>query len=149
MRDFEIEEIKDELNMEVLNELLTESILEGFRHITRLVEDYKKGTNRFDQYDEALFVCLVDERVVGICGLNRDPHYGEGIGRVRRLYVLNEFRRHNVGRKLTEAVIQKAKTCNRRLVLKTDNPNAEKFYKSLGFIEAVGDEKVTHYLELT
>lgn len=128
---------------------MTESDLEGFRHITRLVEDYKDGTNRFDLQDEALFLCLLGNRVIGICGLNRDPYYGEGVGRVRRLYVLREFRRHKIGRKLTEAVIHKAKNYNRRLILKTDNPDASEFYKTLGFIEVIGDDKMTHYIELT
>ncbi|OXM82451.1 GNAT family N-acetyltransferase [Paenibacillus rigui] len=149
MRDFEIIEIKDGLNTEPVNELLTESMMEGFRHISRLVEDYRNGTNRFDHNDEALFLCLLDNRVIGICGLNRDPYYGDGVGRVRRLYVLKEYRRHNIGRKLTEAVIQKARNYYKRLVLKTDNPNASKFYKTLGFNEVSGDEKMTHYLELT
>jgi GNAT superfamily N-acetyltransferase len=149
MRDFKIIEIKDGLNTEALNELLVESMLEGFRHITRLVEDYTNGTNRFDHNDEALFLCLLDNRVIGICGLNRDPYYGDGVGRVRRLYILKEFRRLNIGSKLTKAVIQRAGNYYRRLVLKTDNPKASKFYKTLGFNEVLGDEKITHYLELT
>ncbi|MGM1048054.1 MAG: GNAT family N-acetyltransferase [Bacillota bacterium] len=133
---------------EDLTELLAQSTAEGFRHINRLINDYITGINRFQNEDEALFECRVQNRVIGICGLNRDPYSEEVIGRVRRLYVLKEFRRYGIGRRLTEEVINTAKSHYRKLVLKTDNPNASEFYKALGFKEVMDDEKVTHYLEL-
>ncbi|MDL1163734.1 GNAT family N-acetyltransferase [Yersinia pestis] len=86
--------------------------------------------------------------VIGICGLNRDPYSGGSIGRIRRLYVLKEFRRHGAGRRLVEAVIHKASSHYTKLVLKTDNPKAAEFYKNLGFKEIADDEIVTHELEL-
>lgn len=148
MKDYVIQEIHEELKVELLNELLTESVSEGFRHITRLVEEYKSGANRFNQEGEALFLCLIGHRVIGICGLNRDPYNGIEVGRLRRLYVLKEFRRCSIGRKLTEAVIHKSQTNFTRLVLKTDNPQASRFYSALDFIEVHSDKNITHYLEI-
>lgn len=148
MKNYVIQEIHEELNLELLDELLTESVSEGFRHITRFVEEYKSGANQFNKDGEALFLCFSDTKVIGICCLNRDPFYGEGVGRLRRLYVLKEFRRHCIGRELTEAVIHKSRTFYSRLVLKTDSPQARKFYNALNFMEAHSDENITHYLDI-
>jgi hypothetical protein len=60
--------------------LVEESTSEGFRHIKRLVADYEAGTNKFDGDGEALFIAIKDGYIVGVCGLNKDPH-------VRRLII--------------------------------------------------------------
>ena len=137
-----------ELDAVDIAELLTESKREGFRNIHRLVNEYNEGINRFQHEDEALFQCRVGQRVIGICGLNRDPYSDGSIGRIRRLYVLKEFRSHGAGRRLVEAVIQKASSHYSKIVLRTDNPKAASFYKKLGFRELKDVELVTHELEL-
>lgn len=131
-----------------LTELLTESQEEGFRNIHRLVHEYHKRINTFHHENEALFECRVGHRVIGICGLNRDPYANGSIGRIRRLYVLKEFRNQGVGRRLVEAVIRKASSHYTKLVLKTDNPKASAFYKKLGFREIAVGGLVTHELVL-
>lgn len=146
MKNIIIQEVTELVSAD-LNEILAESTEEGFRHISRLVEEYITGTNRFDQNSEALFECRMNHRVIGICGLNKDPYTEANIGRVRRLYVLKEFRRHGVGRRLVEAVMDTASRHYSKLVLKTDNPKAGEFYKNLGFREIQDDELVTHELE--
>jgi len=136
-------------NHDELVPMLAESSSEGFRHIERLIHEYETGINTFEQEGEALFECRMHDKVVGICGLNRDP-YSEMIdtGRIRRLYVMREFRRHGVGRRLMDAVIQKAENHYARLVLYTDQPVAGFFYRDLGFREVTSMEKITHVLEL-
>ncbi|PQP83114.1 GNAT family N-acetyltransferase [Paenibacillus sp. PCH8] len=136
-------------NRDELVAMLAESSSEGFRHIGRLIHEYESGINTFEQEDEALFECRIHDKVVGICGLNRDP-YSEvtDTGRIRRLYVMREFRRHGVGRRLIDAVILKAENHYARLVLYTDQPVAGFFYHTLGFSEVTGREKITHVLEL-
>ncbi|MBU5344270.1 GNAT family N-acetyltransferase [Paenibacillus lautus] len=136
----------DDLGAIDIAELLTESKREGFRNIHRLVNDYNEGSNRFQHEDEALFECRVGHRVIGICGLNRDPYSDGSIGRIRRLYVLKEFRHYGAGRRLVEAVIQKASSHYSKLVLRTDNPKAADFYMKLGFKEVKGDVRITHEL---
>lgn len=80
--------------------------------------------------------------------MHKEGTYTESIGRIRRLYVLKEFRRHGAGRRLVEAVIHKASSHYSKLVLRTDNPKAASFYKKLGFRELEDVGLVTHELEL-
>jgi len=131
-----------------LDELVTESSREGFRHIRRLVKEYASGVNRFDREHEALFACRSGGRIIGICGLNQVSDFGGDIGRVRRMYVLPEFRRQGVGRMLMQAVIQTAGHHYSRLVLRTDQPHAGDFYISLGFSEFPQHLNITHSLKL-
>lgn len=131
-----------------LTEILNESTREGFRHIHRLIHDYNEGINRFQLDNEVLFDCRIDHRVIGVCGLNQDPFSNKDIGRIRRLYVLEEFRGQGVGKRLVEAVIHKARGHYSKLVLRTDNPRAGEFYLGLGFRELQNDEQITHELDL-
>lgn len=131
-----------------LDELVSESSREGFRHIRRLVDEYISGVNRFDRNHEALFVCRSEGRIIGICGLNQTPDSGGDTGRVRRMYVLPEFRRQGVGRMLMQAVIQAAADHYSWLVLRTDQTQAGDFYISLGFSESPQHLNITHCLKL-
>jgi GNAT superfamily N-acetyltransferase len=141
-----IEEV-NYLNFDNITQLLNQSQEEGFRHIVRLVNDYLSGTNRFNKPGEALFIAFDEEVTVGICGLNLDPFTNGHVGRVRRLYVLPEYRNHGIGRRLIEEIIGKANDIYDQLVLKTDSEKASKFYKSLGFKE-VNNSNSTHILNL-
>jgi GNAT superfamily N-acetyltransferase len=138
----------EHLDATAIAHLVEESRAEGFRHLTRLVTDYETGSNRFDQPGEALFIATHGDRVVGICGLNRDPHESGRVGRVRRLYVSQAYRRQGIARLLMAYVIEEARGHFERLVLRTDNPVADRFYRSLGFSAKASDEQVTHQLWL-
>lgn len=99
MNEFIITKV-NHLDTHKLMMLVDESRTEGFRHLKRLVSDYDTGTNKFDKDGEALFLALKNGDIVGVCGLNEDPHSeNKEIGRVRRLYVLfyrSDFsERHN------------------------------------------------------
>ncbi len=138
----------DQLNVDNITQILNRSQDEGFRHIVRLVNEYVSGMNRFNKPGEALFIAFVADEIVGICGLNRDPFNEGQVGRVRRLYVLPEYRKQGIGKRLTEEVISKARDFYEQLVLRTDSENASKFYKSLGFIEVNNSDSTTHILKL-
>jgi GNAT superfamily N-acetyltransferase len=147
MDDFKIKEI--DLNKTDITDLVNESLSEGHRHISRLLEDYKSGRNRFSEEGEVLFAAYLKDQIIGICGLNKDPYLNDNsIGRVRRLYVLKSFRQHGIGRRLMDTVIQVAKRHYTVIVLNTDNPVADKFYRSLGFSDQRTYSNCTHYLEL-
>jgi GNAT superfamily N-acetyltransferase len=129
--------------------LVSESEGESLRFVRRLVEEWAAGTNRFDRAGEAVFVARLDDRLVGVCGLNIDPYAAEaGVGRVRHLYVLPACRRSGVGRQLVGAVLEAARGRFRRLRLRTSNPAAAQLYESLGFRPSVGHQDCTHILEL-
>lgn len=137
----------NELHFSDISELITASSAENFRHIQRLWEDFKSGKNRFDKLGEMLLLAKIGEKVVGVCGLNRYDYYGGNVARLRRMYVLKEFRRIGIARKLTEEIIKNARRNFDTIVLKTDNTDAFAFYKSLGFEEISGDEFVMHILK--
>jgi GNAT superfamily N-acetyltransferase len=145
MDDFKIKEI--DLNKTEITDLVNESLTEGHRHISRLLEDYKSGRNKFSEEGEALFAAYLKDRIIGICGLNKDPYLNDkSIGRVRRLYVLKAYRKHGVGRRLMDTVIQEARRHYTVIVLNTDNPVADNFYRSLGFSDHLTYGNSTHHL---
>jgi GNAT superfamily N-acetyltransferase len=132
-----------------LTELVAESEAAGFRFVRRLVTDWDTGHNRFDGLGEALFAALAGPRIVGVCGLNADPYAAApGVGRVRRLYVLEAFRRSGVGRRLVRTVIDAVQGRFRLLRLRTDSGAAARFYEALGFWPCVGVSECTHTLDL-
>jgi GNAT superfamily N-acetyltransferase len=130
-------------------ELAEQAEREGYRFVTRLIDDWREGSNRFDGPGEAVFAASIDQRIVGVCGLNVDPYVQEAsLGRVRHLYVLPDFRRSGVGSVLMSMVIDEAARTFERLRLRTRNPGAAVFYEALGFEPVVGDTTCTHQLPL-
>jgi GNAT superfamily N-acetyltransferase len=129
-------------------EILAESKMAGFRAIERLVTDWETGINRFDRPGEALFIARQGDRILGVCGLNRDPYINSSqIGRVRRLYVMQDNRRQGIGRTLVHQVIEVAKLSFDWLHVRTANSIAAQFYQSLGFMPC-HSESATHTLNL-
>ncbi|HEY9628521.1 MAG TPA: GNAT family N-acetyltransferase [Coleofasciculaceae cyanobacterium] len=130
-------------------EILAESKTAAFRVIDRLVTDWETGVNRFDRPGEALFIARQGDRIFGVCGLNHNPHINSSqIGRVRRLYVMQDSRRQGIGRTLVNQIIEVAKLNFDWLHVRTTNPVAAQFYQSLGFMPC-NYESATHTLNLT
>src|SRR3954447_15503574 len=77
--------------------LLTASQREGCRFVSRLCEDWRSGTNRFDKPGEALFGLSIGEELVAVGGLNRQD---ESTGRLRRFYVHPSQRGQGLGSRL-------------------------------------------------
>lgn len=137
------------LEQECLDVLLKESRSEGYHFVQRLVDEYASGTNRFDQAGESLFVARASDEIIGIVGLNTDPYlHLPDIGRVRHLYVLPQYRRGGIGKKLLQAIIEEAKNRYQKLTLYTDNPIADKMYREHGFSTEQGIHKASHVLDL-
>ena len=131
-----------------MNALVQESLLQDFDFMRRLIDDYTSGANRFDQTGEALFGAFANRQLIGVCGLNRDPYLDDPqVGRVRHLYVLADWRRHRVGRRLVEAVIAEAQSHFALLTLWTNA--ADMFYRSVGFTPVTHIPKATHAMQLT
>jgi GNAT superfamily N-acetyltransferase len=128
--------------------LVAESEQRGYRFVRRLADEWTSSVNRFDQPGEALFGAWAAGRLVGVCGLNIDPYATDGsIGRVRHLYVLEEFRRLGVGRRLMEAVMAAARGRFTLLRLRTEIALAAAFYEKLGFSPQAGVPACTHTLQ--
>ena len=76
---------------------------EGYEPLTRLIEEYQSGKNRFDQKGEVLLLAYDQDQLIACGGLNQQ--WGENeiearIGRVRRFYVHPKYRKSGVGRQL-------------------------------------------------
>lgn len=129
--------------------LVTEAEATGFRGLSRLLSEWQAGGNRFDQPGEAVFIATESGRVVGVCGLNRDPYFGDPtVGRIRHLYVAVDHRRKGIGSRLVRAVMGAARGHFARLRLRTDSPDADAFYRCLGFLPVTGEPACSHQLVL-
>ena len=53
--------------------LKTESTALNFNMLRRLEENWERGENRFNAPGEKLLGAFLNGKLVGICGLNRDP----------------------------------------------------------------------------
>ena len=129
--------------------LVAESESVGYRFVRRLADEWASGSNRFDRPGEALFAAWMNGRLIGACGLNVDPYTKtDGVGRVRRLYVLSAYRRLGVGGQLVGRVIDAARGRFERLRLSTQNPEAARLYERMGFARSAGAPDHTHVMEL-
>lgn len=132
-----------------LQALVSESERQGFRFVRRLVEEWSSGANRFDRPGEVLFAARSGDDVVGVCGLNVDPHASDPrVGRVRHLYVLVPYRRAGVGEHLVADIIEAARGRFTRLHLRTTSASAARLYQRLGFRPTPGAPDHSHVLEL-
>ncbi|MCQ3032660.1 GNAT family N-acetyltransferase [Pseudomonas syringae] len=124
-----------------------EATTEGFRFLTRLIEEWRTGTNRFDAQGECLMAAYLGDRLVGIGGLTRDPFTQENIGRLRRVYIAREARGQNIGRALVNSLVEHATQHFRIMRLSTDTSDAAAFYVRCGF-QTLDDEHATHAMFL-
>jgi GNAT superfamily N-acetyltransferase len=120
---------------------------EDFHAMQRMHEEWDSGVNRFDAPGEALFEARIGSRLVGICGLNRDPYASSSeVGRVRHLYVDPEHRRRGIGRLLVLKIVECSSASFSRLRLRTMRDDAAQLYEALGFRRVEGEPDVSHEL---
>lgn len=126
-------------------ELAPAAVGEAFAPIQWLKEQWLDGINRFSQPGEAFYVARIDGRLVGVCGLNRDPYdKGSSSGRLRRLYVLPEFRRKGIGRKLVLCALEEARPHFTVANLRTLDDESAAFFVAIGFQKVENNEGHTH-----
>ena len=139
-----IEQVND-LPIDKLSSLVTEAADTGFHALARLVAEWQSGRNRFDRRGEAIFIATENGHIVGVCGLNRDPYLGDPtVGRLRHLYVAVDHRRKGIGSRLVRAIVAEARGRFVRLRLRTDSPDADTFYRSLGFTAFTAEPACSH-----
>jgi GNAT superfamily N-acetyltransferase len=112
--------------------------------INRLVSDYHAGENRFDNKGEKLIGYSVENKIVGVCGLNVEPTNGK-YGRLRRLYVLPEYRNCGIGTSLVKYLVEYARTNFEGVTVNIGELHVDKFYQSIGF-ESISHPSFTHLL---
>ena len=149
MNEYEVKQIDDLFRID-MKRLMQQSKEEGFRFVERLVKEYESGTNTFNDCGEVLLGVFNEKgETVAIGGLNKDPFsIDPSIGRLRRFYVSNEYRRTGVGSLLVKRIMNEAKEYYKLLVLHTDTEQGADFYRSIGFLKGSLYPNSTHYMEL-
>jgi GNAT superfamily N-acetyltransferase len=127
--------------------LEAEAVTEGFRFLTRLVADWKNGSNRFDQPGECLLGAFRNGQLIAIGGLSYDPYARSDTGRLRRVYVAHASRGQNVGKALVQQLLEYAAQRFRVVRLSTDTPEGSAFYLRCGF-QQIHDDFATHVKSL-
>lgn len=146
--DSKVEKI-DDLNTIDISNLVEESESEGYRFLTRLVEEYKNGTNTFDKPGEVLFSIRNEkEEVVAIGGVNQSDFADEMTeARLQRFYVLDEARRKGVGSKLLQEIVDHSKNLFKKISVRTESSKADVFYRSNGFEFDDSSTETTHVMK--
>ena len=102
--------------------------LEGFKHVDRLAHDWEQGAARFDRPGEGLLAVYAGDELAGIGGLTIDPHQFD-LFRMRRFYVLPQFRKQGIGRALAAALLDGIETD-----IGVNAPQeAQPFWRAIGF----------------
>ena len=116
--------------------------------VNRLLADFHAGTNRFDAPGEVLCAHFLGQVIVAIAGLNQESDLSFGrSGRIRRLYVLPQFRGRGLARGLVEELTRCAASHFDRLTANVGTLDARGFYEHLGFVP-VQHPGITHIKEL-
>jgi GNAT superfamily N-acetyltransferase len=133
------------IDLAQLAELEADARMAGCIMVSRFIEEWLDGRNRFSRLGERTYVARRGDRVRGVCGLNLDPFAGsETIGRVRRLYVASQDRRSGVGTAIMSRLMADARGVFEWLHPRTHDPDAAAFYGAIGFAPVIGDENCTH-----
>ncbi|MBI1259146.1 MAG: GNAT family N-acetyltransferase [Chloroflexi bacterium] len=139
----------EKLTLNELRPLLDESLVEGYRFLQTLWDEYESGRNRFDRPDARLFGLFDDQYLVGVGGVQRDPYQNRpDVGRVRHVYVLEAYRRQGAGKRLVETLVNYARDHFDLLTLRTQTQAATAFYEAIGFDNQPEVSQATHCLWL-
>jgi GNAT superfamily N-acetyltransferase len=141
---------RDDLEFDLSAELLDESEATRYRFLRRVVDEWHRGVNRFSRPGEALLIAEMNNRWVGVCGLNDDPYLSDPrIGRVRKVYVLADCRRSGIARRLVRQSISRSRGHFDRLRLRAEEAGPARLYESLGFRRSSDIVNCTHMMEST
>lgn len=125
-----------------------EAVREGFRFLTRLIDEWNSGANRFNAPGECLMAAYRNHQLIGIGGLSIDPYAEKSMVRVRRVYVSASSRRHRVGQTLVKALLAHAALRFQNVCLFTDTAAGDAFYLKCGFMRT-DHEHATHAMCLS
>jgi GNAT superfamily N-acetyltransferase len=132
-------------DLSALREMSGIAEAEGFRFVTRLLDDLDAGRVRLDARCEFFLTTLDGDQLVAIGGVTPDPYRPDPrIGRLRHLYVRADKRGMGLGRGLVADLERRAVSCYELLRLRTDSPAAAAFYERIGY-QAVTSESATHH----
>jgi GNAT superfamily N-acetyltransferase len=120
---------------------------EGYSHIRRLVEEWENGSNRFDKLGELLLGAFDGTSMVAIGGVTIESSRPDWL-RMRRFYVLPDFRGRGVARLLAGRLLTHARRYTPVITVHAGDARAALFWQAIGFRRSAGDT-YTHILDLT
>ena len=146
---FSVLRVKDLQAIEI-SRLVQESEAEGYRFLSRLVNDFQDGTNRFNKPGEALFAVQNDGGdVVAIGGVNQSPFANDTqVARLQRFYVLDDARRQGVGSLLLKEIVNHSHDTFNEMTVRTESSKADAFYRANGFELDDTASETTHVMKL-
>ena len=110
--------------------LAEETEAEGHMFLHRMGVEWSGGANRFSLSGETMFGAFVDERLVGVGGLNLCPYSDDlEIGRIRHLFVEKEYRNKGIAGALIFQILAVAADNFETVRLRTINPAAIALYE--------------------
>ncbi|KAA0698679.1 N-acetyltransferase [Neorhizobium sp. P12A] len=115
---------------------------EGYEHIRRLVDEWADGLNRFSRRGERLLVAFEENDVVAIGGLTVEFSRVDWL-RMRRFYVLPQYRGRGIGRMIARELLNHAKAFTDRVTVHAGDPDAALFWHAMGF-QPMQCESYTH-----
>lgn len=132
-----------------IERLLVTAREEGHYLVSRLVDEWEDGTNRFDLPGEVLAEMRCDRSLCAIGGLNVDPYLEDPtVGRIRHVFVHPSHRRCGVGQALVGFLLDHAANRFRRVRLRSDREPGPQFYAALGFV-TTEEPNATHEVLVT
>ena len=139
----EIVGIKGDLPYGV-SRLVEDSLKHGIMSVSKLERNWRSGQERFDQDGAGLFGAFYDDMLVGVGGTTPEKEYSEAAMRMRRLYVLSQFRRRGIARKLAgECMRHGLLACDTLTCNAEASAAAPLFWESMGF-RSVDLPNITH-----
>jgi len=124
--------------------LVTEAASQGHGFVGRFAVRWLSGDFLFDQPGEKLLAIRHNHQIAAFGGICVDPYTNEpNAGRLRHLYVLKEWRGHDLGRTLVGALTARPHPFA-IIRLRTDDA-ASAFYERLGW-KPCNAENATHEL---
>ena len=115
-----------------IRRLRDEADRDGVRNMGLLIDEWESGAEHFDAPGEALFGAFDGNALIGVGGVTIESD--ADAMRMRRLYVLHDWRKRGAGRALAQVMIANGLesadflTCNARAT-----PAAAKFWEAMGF----------------
>lgn len=131
-----------------VDRLLDAAAGEGHNLMSRLVEEWRDGSNRFDGPGEVLAEVRCGGALCGVGGVNVDPYIDDPtVGRIRHVYVHPSRRRQGVGKTLIEYLVEHARGHFERVRLRSLRDPGPDFYAALGFA-STDEPDATHVVWL-
>lgn len=131
-----------------ISDLAKQAESEGFNFVSRLIEEFNNGINKFDQPGEFLLMAFDGDQLIACGGLNQqrsEETHGKQIGRVRRFYVLPKYRKHGVGKQLLQHLEKNAKQNYSALCLHTDTQSAVHFYQKMNYVHVANHPNYNYF----